>query len=240
MNSIYRGNNISYFKDFDYKNLFSQNLETVIENKFKFYYQESYKSHFLIKDKYCSLPIFIRTNNKNTFFEKTNENEEQKFLKILENIENDLQIKLVFCFLIKSYNKTHLCHSHIGYNYKFDRNLYTMKYILDYHGDRSSYFFCEKDYIKFNNNDVNKWYFFKTFKPHFFFNNDKNFNERHEFVFYFYKKDFYEKNEKEYYNYINNFNVIKTNFKSYMIGDIDIQMMPKYFLFKKNKKKIIL
>jgi hypothetical protein len=239
MKSIVKGNNKQYFNDFNYHKMFNRDLKKIIEDKIDFYDKNFFKSDLFIRDKYYSLPLFIKTDDY-IFFEKIDLKNKLNFLRIINNIEEDLKVKIVFGFFVNSFNKSYICHNHIGYNYKFDRNLYTIKYILNYVGNKNSYFFCENDYIKFNQKDINKWYYFKTFRPHFFFNSDKNFSERDEFIFYFYKKDFFEKNKDEYFNYVNNIKLPLTNFKNYMAGDIHVKMMPKYFIFKKNKNKIIL
>jgi hypothetical protein len=114
MKSIVKGNNKQYFNDFNYHKMFNRDLKKIIEDKIDFYDKNFFKSDLFIRDKYYSLPLFIKTDDY-IFFEKIDLKNKLNFLRIINNIEEDLKVKIVFGFFVNSFNKSYICHNHIGY-----------------------------------------------------------------------------------------------------------------------------
>ena len=242
---LIKSNNYPYFKDFDYYNMFSEDLNQKINKKIDIYKNKGIRTDFTVKDSYISFPVLMLRHDTMQFswFEGMNPELQKEFISIIKQIENDLNIIVTFCIFIKSHNKAILAHNHIGYNYKQDRHTHTLKYILEFTGDKSAYFFCENNYVKFNKQDINKSYIFKTFRSHMYFSNDKSNqnNYRYELAFNFLKRDFYEKNKDQYHSIFKQIHFPKTNFNMhYHSSDICIRLSPSYFIFKKNKNRIIL
>lgn len=240
MRSIVVGNNYPYFKDFNYYEMFTENLDKVLERKLSFFKKRYILSEFAVENSYQGFPFFMLANDQICWFEELNPLFKDEFISILKKIEDDLDIIINFGVMTKSYNKSLLSHNHIGYNRPLDRNLYTLKYILEFTGDKSAYFFCENDYIKFNKNHNHKWYTFKTFRSHMYLSNDKSdkVNYRYEFAFNFMKKNYLLKNKDKYFSLSNN--LPSTNFNLQVSADVCVRLSPAYFMFKKNKRKIIL
>ena len=237
MSSIYKGNEKKYFKDFNYNDLFRDGIDYIINEKINFFYKKKHlKSDFIVKNSYYNFPFFSKINEPYFFYPLK---EEKKFLEVIKTIEDDLNIKITFGIFIKSENRCLISHNHIGYNYKLDRNLYTMKYILDYNG-KESRFFCNNEYVKISKEDKDKWYIFKTFRPHMYISNDrsKEKTSRYELCLNFYKKDFFEQNKSDFEKIIRGDFFLKTNFNKHVAFEIGIKLLPSFFIYKKNKKLI--
>lgn len=239
MSSIRKGNGIKYFEGFDYENLFVGGTEATLNERIQYFYKKRHlKSDFIVKDSYYNFPFFMKIDEPR-FFHPINES--QKFFSIIDTIEKDLDIKVTFGVFIKSENRALISHNHIGYNYKFDRNLYTMKYILHYEG-KPSFFFCNNEYVKISSEHKDSWYSFRTYRPHMYVSNDRGRHKtsRYELCLNFYKREFFEKNKEEFKSLMRGNYFLKTNFDSDVAFEIGVKLLPSYFIYKKKKKQIYL
>jgi hypothetical protein len=239
MSSIRKGNGIKYFENFDFQNLFKGGTELALKEREDFFYKKRHlKSDFIVKASYYNFPFFMKIDEPVLFHPLSNEEE---FFSIIKKIEDDLNIKITFGVFIKSGNRCLISHNHIGYNYKFDRNLYTLKYVLDYKG-KQSIFFCNKDYIRISEKNKDSWYSFKTYRPHMYCSNDhkKTNTFRYELALNYYKKDFFESNKEQFKKLMKGSFFPKTNFDKDVAFEIGIKLLPSFFIFKKNKKRVCL